>query len=110
LAFLGQTPLNTNAIATLTTPVLSSGTHVINASYVSDTVFASSTGNLIGTPTNVTALLLNDGSVQLSFSNWSAAPFSVLGATDLSLPLSNWSVLGPATEFFPVNFSSRTHR
>jgi len=102
--FLGQTPLNTNGIATLTMPVLSGGSHAINVSYASDTVFASSTGNLIGTPTNVTAVLLMDGSVQLSFTNSSAAPFTVLGATDISLPLSNWSALGPATEVLPGQF------
>ncbi len=102
--FLGQTPLNTNAIATLAMPVLSGGSHAINASYVSDTVFASSTGNLIGTPTNVIAVLLSDGSVQLSFTNESAAPFTVLGAADISLPLSNWTELGPATEVLPGEF------
>ena len=102
--FLGQTPLNTNGSASFTMPALSGGSHAINASYASDTVFASSTGNLIGTPTNVTAMLLSDGSVQLSFTNGSAAPFTVLGATDVSLPLSNWSELGPATEILPGQF------
>ena len=102
--FLGQTPLNTNAIASFTMPLLSAGSHAINASYVSDTVFASSTGSLIGTPTNVTAGLLSDGSVQLSFTNGSGSPFTVLGAADLSLPSSNWTELGPATEVLPGQF------
>ena len=101
---LGQTPLNTNGIATLTLPLLSAGTHAISAGYVSDTVFASSTASLIGTPTNVTPVLLDDGSVQLSFTNQSAAPFTVLGSADISLPLSNWAELGPATEVLPGQF------
>ena len=102
--FLGQTPLNSSGIATFTTSALTNGNHAINATYVSDTVFASSTGNLIGSPTNVTAILLSDGSLQLNFTNGNGAPFTVLGTTDLSVPLSNWAELGPAIEIMPGEF------
>src|SRR5205085_12512333 len=98
------TPLTTNAIATFTMPLLSPGNHAINATYVSDTVFASSTGSLIGIATNVAAALLSDGSVQLAFTNGSGSPFTVLGCADLSLPLTNWMELGPATEALPGQF------
>ena len=48
--------------------------------------------------------LLSNGACALTFSNLSGAPFTVLGATDLSLPLSNWAVLGQALEIVPGQF------
>jgi hypothetical protein len=44
---------------------------------------------------------LADGSFQLSFTSVSGAPFSVLGTTNLALPVAQWDVLGPATETPP---------
>jgi hypothetical protein len=41
---------------------------------------------------------LPGGSFQFAFTNVSGASFTALGATNLSLPLSNWSVLGAPTE------------
>ena len=42
--------------------------------------------------------------LQLLFSNTSGATFSVLSATNLSLPSSNWTVLGQALELAPGQF------
>ena len=102
--FLAQVPLNTNGMASFTAAPLSGGGHAFTASYASDTVFASSSGTLVGTAPQVTAALLSDGTVQLTFTNGVGAPFTVLGTTDLFLPLSNWSELGPATEIAPGQF------
>jgi predicted outer membrane repeat protein len=47
--------------------------------------------------------LLN-GSFQFSFTNTPGASFTVLTATNIALPLSNWTVLGTPTEITPGNF------
>jgi N-acetylneuraminic acid mutarotase len=73
-----------------------------------------------------TAIVLNipaqlpGGAVQVSFTNVSGAVFTALATTNISLPTSNWTVLGSATEvadglfqFTDVqatNFSSRLYR
>src|SRR5947208_2294129 len=41
---------------------------------------------------------LGGGAVQLAFTNTPGATFTVLAATNVSLPVSNWSPLGPPTE------------
>gem|GEM_PF-6966012 len=41
--------------------------------------------------------ILGNGSLQFSFTNMNDLPFSVLAATNISLPRSNWTVLGVAT-------------
>jgi alpha-tubulin suppressor-like RCC1 family protein len=45
-----------------------------------------------------------DGSFQVAFTNNPGAPFTVLMATDPSLPLSNWTSLGAVTEILPGQF------
>jgi hypothetical protein len=47
---------------------------------------------------------LTNGYLQFSFTNSTGATFGVLGATNLSLPLSNWTPLGGAVEVSPGNF------
>jgi hypothetical protein len=54
-----------------------------------------------GTTLLVGPTLLGDGSVQLTFTNFSGATFSVLASSDLGLPLNLWSNLGPAFETPP---------
>ena len=101
--FLAQYALNTNGIATFTTTNLTPGTHSISANYCSDTVFASSSGSIIAVPPYLTGMtVLSNGAWSLSFSNVAGAPFTVLGAVDLSL--SNWEVLGQAIETVPGQF------
>jgi hypothetical protein len=103
--FLAQVPLKTNAVAAFTTTNLSVGSHAISATYASDTFFAASSGNLVATPPYLTGpTILSNGGFQIAFSNSIGAPFTVLGSTQLDLPLGNWSVLGPAIEVFPGQF------
>ena len=47
---------------------------------------------------------LGDGSFQLSFANAPGASFTVLASTNVALPLSNWTVLGAATEIAPGSY------
>jgi hypothetical protein len=44
---------------------------------------------------------LGNGSVQLAFTNFSGALFTVLGSTNMALPFGAWSELGPALETPP---------
>ena len=46
-----------------------------------------------------------NGGFQFSFTNTPGASFTVLTTTNLSLPLSNWTILGVATESPPGQFS-----
>jgi hypothetical protein len=48
--------------------------------------------------------LLANGSFQFGFTNLSGVPFTALATTNLTLPSSNWTVLGPATEILPGQF------
>ncbi len=48
-------------------------------------------------PTLTGAQILGNGVLQFAFSNTAGASFSVLSATDLSLPTSNWTVAGAVT-------------
>jgi len=65
---LGQVPLNSSGIASITKSNFSSGSHAVTATYASDTRFAASTGS--------STLLVNPPSVQLS-----APTFSVTEGT-----------------------------
>ena len=50
------------------------------------------------------ARTLTDGSFQFAFTNTPGALFGVLSTTNPALPLSNWTVLGGATEVSPGQF------
>jgi hypothetical protein len=103
--FLAQAALKTNGTASFTSAVVGIETHPITAHYFSDTVFAASVGNLVVTPPNLTGTMVSsNGSFRVAFSNMIGAPFTVLGSSDLLVPLSNWSVLGPAAEVVPGQF------
>jgi hypothetical protein len=104
-AFLGQLPLNTNGVATLTLTNVTAGSHGVTASYASDTVFASSSASLVTTAPYLTGLtILDNGAFQFSFTNTVAAPFTVLSSVDLSLPLASWTILGNPVEVSPGQF------
>src|SRR5207244_2459322 len=60
---------------------------------------AASTPLQIGTPAK-----LGNGGFQFGFINTPGASFSVLTVTNVSLPLSNWTLLGTATEIAPGQF------
>jgi hypothetical protein len=55
-------------------------------------------------PTVTNVRKLPDGSFQFSFTNNPGASFSVLVSTNLSLLLSNWTIMGGITEISPGQF------
>ncbi|HTA30957.1 MAG TPA: BACON domain-containing carbohydrate-binding protein, partial [Candidatus Cybelea sp.] len=60
------------------------------------------TQGVIGTPPTLTGeLLLSTGILQFSFTNSPSGAFTVVSTTNLSLPLSNWTVLGHPVESPP---------
>ena len=70
-----------------------------------------SSAELYSTATLVTSIVLGPatkmptGAFQFSFTNVPGAAFTALAATNPSLPLSNWTVLGPVTEVSPGQFT-----
>jgi hypothetical protein len=97
--FLAQVGLNSNRLAVVTVTNFPVGNHSISATYASDTLFASSSANLSTTrPTLLDPTVLSNGNFQFTFTSSPAAPFTVLGSSDLTLPLSIWTVLGTAVE------------
>jgi WD40 repeat protein len=102
--FLAQLPL-TNGSASYVTTNLGAAPHAITAAYTSDTLFASSTGGVIASPIQIASAAIGaNGLFQLSFSNSIGASFTALGAPDPTVPLTNWSNLGPVTELLPGVF------
>jgi hypothetical protein len=56
-------------------------------------------------PTQLAGLLLpGSGYMQLNFTNPSNVNFTVLGTTNIALPLADWIPLGPATEITPGQY------
>ena len=55
-------------------------------------------------PFTLASTQTQDGSFQLSFTNITGGSFNVLSATNISLPLSNWSALGSVTDSPPGQF------
>jgi hypothetical protein len=56
------------------------------------------TQGVIGTPpTLIAPQMLGNGLVQFSFTNSPAGSFTVLSTTNLSLPISKWTVVGTPT-------------
>ena len=52
-------------------------------------------------PTLTGAKMLGNGVCQFSFTNIPGAHFTVLSATNLSLPFTNWTVVGAASNTAP---------
>ena len=75
------------------------------ATYESDTHFAASTGVLAPpAPLLSAGPLFPSLGLQLEFSNLYGGSFTVLSSTNLLVPLSNWSVLGTASNTQPGLF------
>ena len=55
-------------------------------------------------PQLLNPLVLGNGSFQFGFSNSAGASFTVLTTTNVALPLSNWTALGPPTELSPGQY------
>jgi DNA-binding beta-propeller fold protein YncE len=67
------------------------------------------TQGVIGTPPTLTGMqMLGNGACQFSFTNTVGASFTVLSTSDLSLPLSNWTVAGTASNTAPGQFQFTT--
>ena len=93
------------SVARLTLTNLAGASHALKATYASDTQFACSSQSLVGTPpTLVEFRNAANGSIQLSFTNISGAPFSILSSPALEVPVANWANLGAAIEAQPGLF------
>jgi hypothetical protein len=102
--FLSQIALSSGR-ASISTTNLQAGSHHVWAEYASDTAYTYCTGAVAGisAPINQVAVLA-DGTFQIAFTNASGAPFTMVGSPDVTLPASNWIVLGPVTEVVPGQF------
>ena len=49
-------------------------------------------------PPHLTSVTVSDGQFRFAFTNLAGQTFTVLATTNVTSPLSNWTVLGPATE------------
>ena len=58
-------------------------------------------------PTRASLALGTNGGMQLAFTNAEGMKFTVLASTNLTLPLSNWTVLAGVTEVAPGQFEFR---
>lgn len=80
---------------------------ILQALFLDDApvTFVTGTNTTLTTPLVLTnATIAGDGTFQFSFSNSQAASFTVLSTTNLSLPLSDWTVLGPPSNTAPGLF------
>jgi sugar lactone lactonase YvrE/heat shock protein HslJ len=88
---------------------------VVSFSFTANTNAASRTANIyfvsqvtpvtqFGLPTLGSLQLLGDGIFQFSFTNSPSTVFTVLSTTNLSLPLSDWTVVGVSTNVAPGTF------
>jgi hypothetical protein len=103
-SFLNQISL-TSGQASFTTTNLGVGSHAVQADYSSDATYASCNGAVTGMAGPVNSWgVLPDGSFRLLFTNVSGAPYTVVGSSNISLPFTNWQVLGPAIEILPGQF------
>jgi hypothetical protein len=55
-------------------------------------------------PFNLSPTLVSNSFFRISFTSTAGVTFTALAATNLALPVSNWSVLGTATEISPGQF------
>ena len=83
------------------------GTYLVNYSVTDANGFTGSTNRtvlVVTRPSLVVPPQAGDGSFQFNFTNTSGAQFNVLTATNVSLPLDQWTLLGPVTEAPPGEF------
>jgi hypothetical protein len=69
-----------------------------------------SSGGPAVAPPILSGTILSNGVLQFSFTDVAGASFTMLAPTNFSLPISNWTVLGPFTENPPgqYNFADDT--
>jgi hypothetical protein len=103
--FLAQAGLAGSGLCTVMITNLTPGPHAVVARYYSDATFAASSGAVVGVPGTLDQTqLVGDGTFVIGFTNVSGAPFTVLSSTDLLAPISEWTVLGQASEVVPGQF------
>jgi Bacterial Ig-like domain (group 3) len=103
--FLSQQELNTNGQISVTITNFGPGPHAVVARYYSDANYAASSGAVVGVPATLDQMqTMGDGTFVLGFTNVSGAPFTVLSSTDVLAPVSEWMVLGQASEVLPGQF------
>jgi hypothetical protein len=72
--------------------------------YVQDVTYQLTVVPTVAPPQLMALAKLNNGAFQFSFTNSNSASFTVLAATDPSLPLASWAVLGSPTQVSPGLF------
>jgi hypothetical protein len=103
--FLSQRELSSNGQISVTITNFAPGPHAVVARYYSDANYAASSGSITGVPATLDQLqVLGDGTFVLGFTNISGAPFTVLSSTNVLGPVSEWTVLGHASEALPGQF------
>jgi hypothetical protein len=104
--FLAQAGLTgSTGLCSVVITNLGPGPHAVTARYYSDTTFAASTGAVVGVPATLDQMqVMGDGTFVIGFTNVSGAPFTVLSSTDVFAPVSEWTVLGQASEVLPGQF------
>ena len=103
--FLSQRELDTNGQVSVTITNYAAGPHAVVARYYSDANYAASSAAVVGEPATLDQMqVMGDGTFVLGFTNISGAPFSVLSSTDVLAPVSQWAVLGQASEVLPGQF------
>jgi hypothetical protein len=103
--FLSQQELDGNGQISVTITNFAPGPHTVVARYYSDATYAASSAAVMGVPAILDQMqVMGDGTFVLGFTNVSGAPFTVLSSTDVLAPVSDWTVLGQASEILPGQF------
>jgi hypothetical protein len=103
--FLSQRELNSSGQISVTITNFTPGPHAVVARYYSDGNYAASAGSVTGVPATLDQMrVMGDGTFVLGFTNISGAPFTVLSSTDVLAAVSEWTVLGQASEVLPGQF------
>jgi len=97
----------TNGVVSFSFPINTGPSRTAHINLLGQTL--SITQGVIGTPPNLTGVqMLGNGAFQFAFTSTPGATFTVLSSTNLSLPLSNWTVVGVATNTAPGVFQFTT--
>ena len=94
----------TNGVVSFAFSSSAGANRTANIILLGQTIPITQTTGAIIPPTLAGATLLGNGLFQFAFSNNQGASFTVLSATNLSLPLANWTVVGAPTNISPDMF------
>jgi hypothetical protein len=96
----------TNGVVSFSFPANTSGSNrSANITLLGQSIAVTQAAPIIGTPPALTAArMLGGGVLQFAFTNTPGASFTVLCSANLSLPLTNWTVAGTATNTTPGQF------